>query len=364
MQLLSLILLLALGFIAYQYLLPALKPPQGFLKIESNYEAEVFLGGNLIGKTPLQQKNLKVGGYSLSMKANVATLGDNLANEEVKAAEFSQKVDLNPGAITIVNYEFGPTEKFSAGEILGLREGGGISIVTSPGDAEISLNGKTLGNSPLSQIADSGIYTLTVSKKGYLTRGLGINIEEGYGLVAWVSLALDPYPQQVKKADENKNFTLFDLSTSNSDLSGDAQTWAEGIWHFQKTSKDVPEKFDLLIDISGKTYTLENGWEKKKEVKVGYLGTDPGKLSSPALKVWSNISKSTSAKSSSKKVTILDTPNAFLNVRAGPGTSFSIIQKINPGEIYELLSEKNYWYQIELSSAKSGWIASQFAKKL
>lgn len=366
------ILILVVGFFVYQYLLPQIRAPQAFLKIETTPSAEVFLNGDSIGSTPLQEKNLKVGGYNLVIKAKVPTMPQNPEDSgSTKEVELAQKIDLYPSAVTSVKYEFAPNDAFSSGEVLGLRqEGAGISVVTNPENAEVSLDSKSLGNSPLSQVVNPGVHTLKVSKEGYLTREIGINIQDRFRLTAWVSLALDPYPKTKKLSTEGK-FTLLDLSTNNLTLSGDFQVWAEAIWHLQNTQKDVPKKFDLLIDQGGKTYTLNKSYDKKKEVNVGYLSGTAGKLSDKAQDSWEKLTKGTSSKKASAKVTILDTPNGFLNVRSGPGTNFSIIQKINPGDSYDLLEEKGDWYKIILDSSKyglpdgkAGWIFSQFTKKL
>ena len=63
------------------------------------------------------------------------------------------------------------------------------------------------------------------------------------------------------------------------------------------------------------------------------------------------------------KITILDTPNGFLRVRSGPGTSYPEVGRVKPGEIYDVLKEDNGWYQITLNDKTVGWVSSQFAKK-
>jgi len=65
------------------------------------------------------------------------------------------------------------------------------------------------------------------------------------------------------------------------------------------------------------------------------------------------------------KVLILDTPTGFLRVRESNSVSSAEIAKIKPGELYELVNEKDSWFEIKLSSseAKLGWISSQYAVK-
>lgn len=64
------------------------------------------------------------------------------------------------------------------------------------------------------------------------------------------------------------------------------------------------------------------------------------------------------------KVTVLDTPIGYLNVREGPGTNFKKIGQINPGETFELVNSdaQNGWYQIKLDEARTGWVTEQYAQ--
>ncbi len=62
------------------------------------------------------------------------------------------------------------------------------------------------------------------------------------------------------------------------------------------------------------------------------------------------------------QVLILDTPTGWLNVRSGPTTTETIVGKVNPGETYDLIQEKDSWYKIHFAG-QEGWITSQYAKK-
>ena len=64
-------------------------------------------------------------------------------------------------------------------------------------------------------------------------------------------------------------------------------------------------------------------------------------------------------------VLILDTPTGFLRVRESNSISSAEVGRINPGESYELVNEKDGWFEIKISSsgARLGWISSQYAIK-
>lgn len=64
-------------------------------------------------------------------------------------------------------------------------------------------------------------------------------------------------------------------------------------------------------------------------------------------------------------VTILDTPTGWLRVRSEPTTAkANEVAKVNPGEKYKLLEEKeDGWYKIEYEAGQEGWISGKYAEK-
>jgi len=67
--------------------------------------------------------------------------------------------------------------------------------------------------------------------------------------------------------------------------------------------------------------------------------------------------------STQKMVEILATPNGWLRVRQEPGTSYPEIAKVNSGEEFPLLEEKEGWFKIKLSEEQEGWVSGQYARK-
>jgi type IV pilus assembly protein PilM len=82
--------------------------------------------------------------------------------------------------------------------------------------------------------------------------------------------------------------------------------------------------------------------------------------------VGDNSNSTTTAEidnSTATKVVVQDTEVGYLNVREGAGTTFKILTKVKPGEIYELLEEKGEWAKIKVSVELSGWVANKYVKK-
>ncbi|MBX3012036.1 MAG: SH3 domain-containing protein [Caldilineaceae bacterium] len=54
--------------------------------------------------------------------------------------------------------------------------------------------------------------------------------------------------------------------------------------------------------------------------------------------------------------------NTIVNVRSGPGTTYNILGQIAPENSYQALSkdESGQWWQIDIGSSQSGWIANEF----
>ena len=62
-------------------------------------------------------------------------------------------------------------------------------------------------------------------------------------------------------------------------------------------------------------------------------------------------------------IEILATPNGWLRVRQGPGTNYPEIAKVNSGEKFAVLEEKDGWFKIRLEEGQEGWVSSQYAQK-
>lgn len=61
------------------------------------------------------------------------------------------------------------------------------------------------------------------------------------------------------------------------------------------------------------------------------------------------------------EVIIKDTPTGWLRVREEPSITASEAARVNPGDKYELLEEKEGWYKIEYQKGKEGWISSEYS---
>jgi uncharacterized protein YraI len=354
---LAIIGLIVLLQVAFQFF----KNSNSILKVETpNLTSKVYLDEKLIGTTPLLKKGLRVGNHTLKLEVEIASL-DN------RKATFSKQISLTAQNITAVNYDFGPTTSFSAGDIRSFQVGDGFSIVTTPEKSDIWLDGELIGEGSASINPNRGIHKLKIAKTGFYTRELEVNIESGSRLIVEVFLSEDPFDQISKLQEGQITSYEITLPTNHTSLINSPSEWALGAFFYASTKQ---LEFNALIDTGGKTYFQNKQSEAKikaaKQATIGFLKV-AGQETAPAAKAaFEELVKiyqpAAPAANTKNQVEILQTPTGILNVRNGPGTGYAVIGQVSPGEKYDLLEESSGWYRIK--AAKEGWISNQYAKKL
>jgi len=325
------------------------------LSVTSDPSGEkVSLDGQEVGATPFYSDNLSEGEVTL-------TFGD-----------FSQKIKLTGGALTVVNWILGPAESFSAGEVVWLSPSstGTELVVISQPAAEVFLEGESLGNSPLSKTVQTGEYNLEIKKEGYFPRTLKVAVKEGYRLNISANLSLNPFPTEEKEITSgSKKIKILDLSTAEPLLLADYALWVKGVVFWAEKGEEK-KSYNYLLTAEGKLYDLEGSevsltsLSKQTEVvTLGYLGESGQGLSTAASSILGELR--TALFPTPAQVLILDTGVGFLRVRSGPGTNYSKIGEVKPGEKYDYLgsARDGGWYKIDFNG-REGWVISQYAKKV
>ncbi len=241
--------------------------------------------------------------------------------------------------------------------------------MTSSPQARVYLDDQFIGETPLcrceaDEMVESGDYTIRLEPIG---SGLAqfqekINVSKGV-------------------------LTVVDRTFGKGSLSEGSVISLSPILEKEKTELLVvsfPEGSTALLDNSeiGKTPLLfENPTESdhiltikkegysEKTIRVrtpkGYKLTVAVYLSTGEKGVNNVINESPSVASDivTEKVIILQTPTGFLRVRSSGGLNSSEIGQVKPGEVLDLISEENGWYQIKLSDGSVGWVSSDYAEK-
>lgn len=69
------------------------------------------------------------------------------------------------------------------------------------------------------------------------------------------------------------------------------------------------------------------------------------------------------AQQATAPVSQIESTTDNLNVRSGPGQTYTVVQKINPGTRYSIVQKNGDWIQIQLSGQTKGWVASRLVKE-
>lgn len=152
------------------------------LRLEGSQKAKVFLNEKEVGVTPFQDENLTEGEYLVTLKAE---------SEATSSAQWSGYVKLNAGTLTVVNRELANQKQSQAGETITLEKGKGVTIVSTPTQAEVSLDGAIVGRTPITlSSVTSGEHQFIISKENFVRRSIRATLIEGYNLVLTVDLAI------------------------------------------------------------------------------------------------------------------------------------------------------------------------------
>jgi len=231
------------------------KQEKSGLQIFSQPQADVFLNGEKIGQTPYLSKELKTGDYDLSIATG--------------SASWQTKIKLSSDVLTVVNRQLSSGNFFDEqGEILTLEGGKGLVVTSNPPAAQVKIDDQEKGTSPLALDSQQlGSFRVSLSKEGYLSRSVAVQVHSNFKTVVHIDLAQD----------------------------------------LSKAEREEPKS---LI---------------------------------------------------SKSVVISATPTGWLRVRNEPGLQGAEVAKVNTGESFSLLEEKDTWYKILLKDGKDGWVSSQYA---
>ncbi len=74
------------------------------------------------------------------------------------------------------------------------------------------------------------------------------------------------------------------------------------------------------------------------------------------------VIETSSSTLNSQQVVIGETETGWLNVRQGPGKTYSIVIKIYPGDKFESTNKDGDWLQINLKDGGQGWILAKYVK--
>ncbi len=152
------------------------KQKAGLKILSQPNSAQVFIDNVEEGKTPFENGNLSPKEYLVKIKG--------------EDSFWQGRVKLTAGTLTYVNRELSKDNILSSGEILTLTKGEGVVVISTPSGADVEIDGKLTGQTPLSIDVLDGEHMFNISHPGYLSRSFKAYLPQNYSLTLNVDLAL------------------------------------------------------------------------------------------------------------------------------------------------------------------------------
>ncbi|HDQ88589.1 MAG TPA: PEGA domain-containing protein [candidate division WWE3 bacterium] len=346
--------------------LPGLKQKRG-VSVVTTQPAEVYLKSNKLGETPLEIEELTSREKEIRIQSiENPELSYTTTMESAANTQFSASRDLGVSAF------------FSSGhEVWLTKDKTGLTVISQPSGATISIDGAEVGKAPfLQDTITEGEYDLKLSLPGYETQNIRIRIVKGYRLNVSAQLFPIPLPGNPRIFEESGG--LWDLTLNNESIAASTER-AKAVSYWMRTRPSAvafgnepgssgaeAPVFEYYIDYRGNVYdiegnaiTSEEGVADLREKRVGaYLGFDtntPG-LTTEAKEVYTAIFTGV------ERATVLQTGTGWLRVRSTPSLSGEEIGKVNVGEVYSVLEKQTGWVKIKLTGDSMGWVSADFVK--
>lgn len=148
----------------------------GALNILAKPAGTVYIEGISRGTTPFYNDQLEPGEYLVRITS--------------EAGEWSGKVKVVPGAVTVVSRELAPEPAGEAGEVITFESGRGLAVISEPNAAVVIIDGQEVGMTPWvgSQIKP-GEHMVVLRLPGYQERTVKVDVRNGYRLTIVTELA-------------------------------------------------------------------------------------------------------------------------------------------------------------------------------
>src|SRR3989344_29052 len=169
------LVVIIIKFASYLPLALGIKETAG-IRVQSDPEgAKVLINGQDVGNTPYESDSLTAEELSLKLSS--------------ESGSWEGKVKLESRTITFISRDLSKDSLSAAGEILSLSKGSGVTIISSPGNSSVEIDGKALGQTPGSFEISEGEHTFVISHGGFINRSIKASTTENYNLKIVVDLA-------------------------------------------------------------------------------------------------------------------------------------------------------------------------------
>lgn len=264
----------------------------------------------------------------------------------------------------------------------------GLQVIANGTEADIYLNNKKIGTTPFeSEKQHPGEYELrlvplkpkmkTWSKKINLITGVMTTVERYFsedvekngGLIlslssidsktAQIEVITNPDEATVYYNKENKGktpVTIDEVPTGNQEIIIKKDGYEDRIHKIDAISG---YKISLVVDLVVEKTTIT-----KPENTLGASASGSGKISGKPTAILTSSVTPAISKKPSGQIEVIETGTGWLRVRVEPSTSASESARVNVGQKFSVLDEQNGWIKIQYKPGVTGWISSDYVKKL
>lgn len=159
-------------------------------------QMKVFLNNEEVGTTPFEKDDLKSGSYNVRL--------EKVTESPEFYTKFERAIEVESGTQIVINWELGPSDEFSSGEIFFFKKqleensGSTVSVIVNPEDSKVYFDNAIQEGSPIMvQNVTAGEHTIKVEKDGYIAEDFSIVSKIGYDL--FVEARIFPTPVDVIK---------------------------------------------------------------------------------------------------------------------------------------------------------------------
>ncbi len=340
--------------------LAALRGKSSLIVETMHGEGEVYVNGELVGKTPLNSSEIKPGDNRLVLKD--------------PNSEYEVNINFVPSTEVVVKRDLGISNLFSGGLNFWLERNDSdivLSIISEPAGADVYVDGTKVGTTPYSSSElSTGEYDLRIEKAGHETQTARIEINNGHKLNVSTNLFAKPVPEKVELLPDSTN--IYDVHSDNINITSNTSTWVKAIIYWNQTrgvnlsglgvNKD--RVFDFYLDYAGNLYDADGkpvdtaNAAILENAKTGaYLrnSTDSAGFSEKARETYLGLGAV-----GGKQATILETGVGWLRVRSEPSLNGTEVARVNVGDTLSVLEESPGWVKIKVDDTTEGWVSDTY----
>jgi len=230
------------------FLVGSFKPKAAGILIETTPNAQVFIDGERMGKTP----------FELTREPGEVIIKLVPESTDIPLSIFETKLELVSGIKTVVKREFAETEEESAGIIISFEKTNkketSAAIISIPDASQISIDGLVRGFTPFktTNILPTD-HEIIVTAPGYKEGKYLVKTVEGYKLTAVVKLSPDEESEEETEEEKEEVIEVEILDTPTGFLRVRSEPSTAGA---EVARVEPGEKFFLLEE------DRDSGWFK------------------------------------------------------------------------------------------------------